>query len=167
MKLKGQIKGVDRRVADQRRGGEPETEKRSFQITISPAQPTSAYYGYGNMQFVLHGRELDEFGHDLGDRVEVYILPEGHADESFMVEDLKREVLELTNKVATLTEGHREYQRRETQLSGNLSGANERYRAAVQENARLMAQLEALKLGRGDIAEPPMIESTGREASPK
>jgi hypothetical protein len=160
MKLIGKIAEVGRRVAKAHTTA-PFEEKRTFKVNVRPASKPDSYYGYGDMTFTLNGTELESFGLDLGDAVDVFVVREGEALDGRDYQDLERRYHDLEAKHIVLEKSNEQAKER-LQAYERMAQANRaRENAAVQENARLLVQLEALKMARAIDPHIDTIEYKG------
>jgi len=160
MRLDGKVNKVERLVARFGGSGEVEEEKRVFHLTIRIPDKslTGAYsYGYGNMNFITHGKQMDDFV-DLGGQVDIYVVAKGVADfpqQAF--EDMRSRVYELDGEVAHLTAANDTLTKREALTRQENQSLRQRLSVAMEEVMRLEARLgqeppAPLQLENGDKA---------------
>lgn len=158
VKLIGSVNSITRQVAERTRGSDMTREKRGFVIGLKPPTPLSSYYSYGSMNFYLNGIDLEDFPVDLSDTVDVYLVKQGEGGEQFDIENLRHELAVAKNALAKAEEGHAAYKDRYDKLEQASMKHRSEMSAAATVNAQLMAQIEALKLGRADLTPMTMIE---------
>ncbi len=162
MKLIGSVNGVDRKVAKRDKDGSFD-EKRHFLISARPATALgSSYYGYGGMNFALNGRELQDFGCDLGDEVEIYVVRKGEDYANRQIEDVSRALYEAENKVADLETKLEAVRGRASSAELHQRDNTIRMQALQTENVRLMTELETLRAVRADLGAMVNLKQIGR-----
>ncbi len=165
MKLVGQVRAVERAMGnsngDATRGVQ---EKRTFKLDVKPASRADAYYGYGSMQFILHGRELEESGLDLSTKVELYLVPEGtEAPPIAEVESVRRELYDREQEVAKLQKRIESLEEQARRTSRSDFDRSERAKALQQENVRLTVQLMTLQGATGVAAGDSVLLEGGAQ----
>ncbi|MET1084827.1 MAG: hypothetical protein ABWY12_17550 [Burkholderiales bacterium] len=161
MKIIGQVRSVERAIGNSNQDATfGISEKRNFKIDIKPASKASAYYGYGSMQFILHGRELEESGLDLGTKIELYLVPEGtEKPERAELDDAKRELYDAEQTITRLTGEVKQGKDRDARTQRERFDATEKMRALQAENVRLTVELLSMKGAAQSFApQPAMIE---------
>jgi len=158
MKLIGQVRSVERALGNQSQAAAGTVEKRNFKIDVRPASKPDGYYGYGNMQFILHGRELQDCGLDLGTAVEMYLVPEGAEKPGFAeLDDARRSLYEAEQKIGALERAAEQEKRRQARVESDRFGAGERMQALQRENVRLTVELMTLRGAVQDFSPTPTL----------
>jgi len=161
MKLIGSVNGVDRKVAKRDKDGTFD-EKRHFSISARPAMALgSSYYGYGGLNFALNGRELEDFGCDLGDEVEVYVVRKGEDYANRQIEDVSRLLYEAENRVVDLQTKLDAANGRANQMQLQSTEHNTKMSALRIENVRLMTELETLRAVRAEMGAMVNLKQIG------
>lgn len=145
MKLIGKVNSIERTVAKANKDGSFD-EKRRFSISARPATPlSSSHYGYGGLNFILHGQELSDFGVDLSDEVEIFVTKKGGEFDRRQIEDVSHALYEAQgqitiaeNTIASLRDNAKRHEIGATTL-------REQNQALRLENVRLATQIETLK----------------------
>jgi hypothetical protein len=169
-KLVGQVRAVERAMGNSNMDAQKGiVEKRSFKLDVRPANKADTYYGYGSMQFILHGRELEDSGLDLGTKVAVYLVPEGEQPPAeHVVQDLQAEVYQLTEKVQTVTNQYESEKRRTKEYERTRWDASEKLKGLQAENVRLTTELLTLRGAVGNYADSsPLLEGNGPTTRPE
>ena len=160
MKLVGKVNSIKRVVA-QRSGNEMEREKRGFTISLKPPTPVGSYYSYGSMNFYLNGRDLEDFPVDLNDDVDIFLVKAGGAGGEFNEDELRHELAKAKYAQQAAEDHSAGLQKRYDEAVARGEKHRSQMAAAATVNAQLMAQIEALKLGRSELSSPPVIEWKG------
>lgn len=159
MKLVGDVRAVERAIGNTGRNAE-KVEKRNFKIDVRPASKPDSYYGYGHMQFILHGRELEECGLDLGTKVSLYLVAEGQPEpDSAEFDNLRRDLYEAQNEVVRLEQANQQLKDSSARVERERFSAGEERTALRNENVRLTVELMTLKGATGHAPQPTMIEA--------
>lgn len=134
-------------------------EKRGYHFTIRPASKQDAYhYGYGSMQFIIHGQELSDLAIDLGDDVDVLVVKKGAEYASSDLEEARHQLYTTQEDLRRANE----------QLGLHNDGKNKERSEAVEwrgraqalqiENVRLLTELTTLKTMLQTGGNPTMID---------
>lgn len=151
MKLTGKVSQVSRTVAKRHAGGAVD-EKRMFQINARPAcELRNGAYGYGALNFTLHGRELTDFGCDLGDDVEIFVVRQGVEYAHRHVENISSLLYETEGRLTGLQAKLDVVNANDRRVSQQLTVATERGRALQIENVRLTTELETLRAASAEM----------------
>ncbi len=158
MRLVGKVNSIKRIIARARRGA-VEDEKRvySLNIRLPDKSLTAEYnYGYGNMDFILHGQAMEDFV-DLGGEVDVYVVKRGEGEvPDRVVEDLRSRAYELEGDVASLTATAETLKSRHEEVQNANTTLHQRLSVAMNEVMRLEARMGAMP-----DAPTPQIEHQG------
>jgi hypothetical protein len=144
MKLNGKVTKIERIVGRFDSKGVAD-EKRVFHLSVRlPDKSLSAAYsyGYGQMHFILHGQQMEDFV-DLGGEVDIYVIRSGE-DEAVPkrpFEDLQTELYRLEGEVEVLTSAKMVFEEREKVLRQENQSMRERLRVAMDEVMRLEARM--------------------------
>lgn len=145
MKLIGKVNSVDRTVAKANKDGTFD-EKRRFSISARPATPLpTSYYGYGGLNFILHGQELTDFAVDLGDEVEIFVTKKGGEYDRRQIEDVSNALYEAQGKLEATAEKLRISTEREQSAINRAHEATQKAQALQMENVRLATQIETMR----------------------
>lgn len=145
MKLIGKVNSVDRTVAKANKDGTFE-EKRQFSISARPATPLpSSYYGYGGLNFILHGQELTDFGADLGDEVEIFVVRKGGEYDRRQIEDVSQALYEAQGQVSAAQDANAKLRESVKRHDDAMSTMREQNQVLRMENVRLSTQIETMR----------------------
>lgn len=162
MKLFGSVRAVERVIVQSNKDGIE--EKRVFKLDVRPASKAAAYYGYGNMNFILHGRELTDSGLDVGTKVALYLIPDGEKAPDFSaLDDVRRELYETEQARADIQTKYDNMKSQHERQNRERFGAGEQLRALQNENVRLTTELLTLKQATGNFAPAPAMISANQE----
>lgn len=147
MRLDGKVNKIERIVArfNSGHGSMVDEEKRVYQLTVRLPDVSlrDAYnYGYGNMNFILHGKAMDDFV-DLGGQVDIYVVPKGQDAEipNADWEKLRTDNYRLEGEVKTLTGERDLYKDRHDEKEKEVRALHQRLSVAMDEVMRLEARL--------------------------
>lgn len=146
MRLDGKVNKIERIVARFNSGiGSPvDEEKRVFQLTVRLPDVSlrEAYtYGYGNMNFILHGKAMEDFV-DLGGQVDIYVVPKGQGEVPQQEwENLRTDNYRLEGLVDSLTKERDHYKDRHDDKDKEVRALHQRLHVAMDEVMRLEARL--------------------------
>lgn len=166
MKLTGTVNKIER-IAARRQGKDGgDEEKRVYHLTVrlpDPGLQSSYDYGYGNMNFVVHGQQMEDMV-DLFGAVEVYVVRAGQGevpDRTF--QDVQAEIYRLEGELAASKLRVTQYKDQEKYMSDRLAESQARLTAAMTEALRLTVEVESLRGSKGvPIApEPLALEEHG------
>lgn len=154
MKLTGKITSVGRQVAKANTDGSFD-EKRVFTCNVRPASKLPpSHYGYGALNFTLHGRELADFGADLNDEVDVFLVRKGEPAPSKLIDDVSHALYIAEAKIADLETILENSKRRGAEADARAKDANGRGIALQQENVRLTTELATMKAALAQMPAP-------------
>lgn len=135
-------------------------EKRTYKLNVKPATKAGNQYGYGNLNLVLHGAEMEQSGLTLGAKLDVYVVALGaEAPPVAEVESLRRELLQANARADAAEQQTQQYKDRMAREQRAQWDYNEKMRAMQQENVRLTVRVMALESA-GAQAASGMLHNT-------